>query len=454
MSMKSECESVSPVMRKLDVIIDGEDLIKDISRAYRQLGTKVKIPGFRKGKIPRQVLERYYKQDVESDVLSQAISRSYSAAIDEHALKPVNQPQIKNSEFIPGQDFRFTAEVEVRPDIELVGFRGLEVTREDEAVSEDNIAAELERLRAAYTQVEPVEDRKEIEAGDLVATNFSGTIDGEAFQGSSGNGYILDTTAHNYIPEVIEALIGKPVGEAFEVEATVPEGFKNEEVVGKTAQFKVTPTQIKRKRLPELDDEFAKDVGDFETLAALKVKVQGDLEGRMKDSNDESFKEAVIDALIEKNPFDVPPTLIERQIDLMLYQTLGQLEPEQLKSMGVDVPKLREEMREKSEWKVRRGMLLEHIADIEKIEVGPKDLEERIAEVAERIGQPIAKLKGLYKGERAEELQFSIRLERALDLIIGSLVGASPAADVEAPPPATEAAAAPVEEATSEEGGA
>jgi len=433
--MKSECQTISPVMRKLDVTIDGEQIIKEIDKAYRKLGQRVTIQGFRKGKVPRVVLEQHYKAEVESDVLSHLIGDAYKEAVDEHKLHPVNQPQIKAGEFIPGQDFRYSAEVEIRPDIEIKRFKGLSATRSELRVAtDDEVAKELDRLRQRLTQVVPVENRDVVEKGDLVLCNFNGTVDGESFKGGQSVGYVIDTVEYNYLHGICEALPGKKLLDSFEVDATIPEGFHNKDVAGKRAHYKVTPTQIKRKQLPELDDEFAKDLGDYDNLQELRDKIRGELNQRYTDEHEDSYKKAVVDALIVENPFDVPPSLIERQIDVMLYQSVGRLPPEQLQAMGIDVAKVRDELRESAQWKVRRGMLLERIADLENIQAGKADVDKRIQELAEKLKQPVAKIRSAYQGEHAEELAFSIRLEQALKLVIDNLTTAGGAAAAAASP--------------------
>ena len=433
--MKSECQTISPVMRKLDVTIDGEQIIKEIDKAYRKLGQRVTIQGFRKGKVPRVVLEQHYKAEVESDVLSHLIGDAYKEAVDEHKLHPVNQPQIKAGEFIPGQDFRYSAEVEIRPDIEIKSFKGLSATRSELRVAtDDEVAKELDRLRQRLTQVVPVENRDVVEKGDLVLCNFNGTVDGESFKGGQSVGYVIDTVEYNYLHGICEALPGKKLLDSFEVDASIPEGFHNKDVAGKRAHYKVTPTQIKRKQLPELDDEFAKDLGDYDNLQELRDKIRGELNQRYTDEHEDSYKKAVVDALIVENPFDVPPSLIERQIDVMLYQSVGRLPPEQLQAMGIDVAKVRDELRESAQWKVRRGMLLERIADLENIQAGKADVDKRIQELAEKLKQPVAKIRSAYQGEHAEELAFSIRLEQALKLVIDNLTTAGGAAAAAASP--------------------
>ncbi|MBN2361812.1 MAG: trigger factor [Deltaproteobacteria bacterium] len=431
--MKSECQTISPVMRRLDVTLDGEQILKEIDKAYRKVGQRATIQGFRKGKVPRVVLEQHFKAEVESDVLSRMIGDAYKAAIDEHELHPVNQPQIKAGEYIPGQDFRYSAEVEIRPEIEIKRFKGLSATRgELRVASDDEVARELDRLRQRLTQVVPVEDRDLVEKGDLVLCNFNGTVDGETFKGGQSVGYVVDTVEYNYLHDICEALPGKKLHQTFEVEATIPEGFHNQDVAGKSAHFEVTPTQIKRKQLPEIDDEFAKDLGDYDSLQELREKIRGELNQRYSEEHEEGYKKAVVDALIAENPFEVPPSLVERQIDVMLYQSVGRIPPEQLQAMGIDVAKLRGELRPNAEWKVRRGMLLERIADLENVQASKEDVDKRIQELADKLKQPVAKIRSAYHGEHAGELAFSIRLERALQLVIDNLaaVGSAPTAEV------------------------
>lgn len=425
--MKTDCKETSEIERSLQVTVEGEVILREIDKAYGKLNHRVRIKGFRPGKVPRQVLERYYKGEVENEVLGRLVGEHYALAVKEHAMQPVSQPEIKNGEYIPGQDFHFSARVEIRPTIELKKYLGLQVTKAARSVGDADIDGEIERLRSQHSRVEPVEDRQVVQTGDLVVTNFKATVDGTEFQGGNGIGYIMNTAEPNFLPEVIAAIVDRPLGDAFQVEVDLPADFRNQDVAGKQACFEVTPLQIKRKVMPEVDDEFAKDVGDYASLGELRTKLRGELEQKFKTEDDDAFREAVVNALIEGNPFPVPPSLIERQLDLMLYQSIGGLPPEQLKALGIDLGRLREEMRQRAEWKVRRGMLLERIAETEEIDVNKQDLEDRLSEIAARTGQPMAKIKSMYNETTADDLRFSILLEQALKLVIDKLEGADTA---------------------------
>ena len=424
--MKSECQEISPTERQLDVVIDGDAILKELNRAYGRVGRQVRIPGFRQGKVPRQVLERHYKAEVENDVLSKLINDSYGEAVGEHKLHPVNQPRIDNQEFIPGQDFRYSARIEVQPEVVLNKYTGLSVAKVEAEFDDKVVEEELLRQQGYHAQVLPIEDRDLVEAGDLVVCNFTGTVDGEKFQGGSGQGFTIDTGAEEFIPEIVSALVGKKLNEAFELDFTLAEDFKNEDVAGKEAHFEVTPIQLKRKQLPELDDEFAKDLGDFESLEDWRTKTREDLQFKADEDAKLAFRDNVVKALIEANPVDVPPTMIERQLDLMVYQNFGGIPVEQLRKMGLDPNKLREDMRDTALLRVRKGMLLETIADKEEIEISKDQLDAKFVELAERLKQPEKKIRAAYKGEHIDELKFNMRLDKALDLVIAKLDGAEP----------------------------
>jgi len=367
--MSSQVADISPVVKQLNVTVDGGVLTRELDKAYAKLSGTAKIKGFRQGKIPRQVLERYYRRDVESDVLNRVISDEYRRAILENKINPVGQPQIQAAEFIAGQDLQFTAKVEVKPAITLTTYKGLTATRDVKPLGETEINAEIERLRQSVSTIGPVTDRDVVKAGDLCTTNYYGTIDDAGFAGGSGSAYVIEQGAARFFKEIEDALVGKKVGDAFEVDAVIPDNFRNKDVRGKTAHFKVTVTELKQRNVPALDDEFAKDLGDYESLADLKDKTQKSLQVRNQESVDNDIREQLVGQLIEKNAFELPPSLVERQIDARLYPILGRMSPEQIKRMNVDRNQMREEQREIAVRQIRGALLLEALSEQEKLAV-------------------------------------------------------------------------------------
>ncbi|MEW5852582.1 MAG: trigger factor [Myxococcota bacterium] len=416
--MQSQVNDVSPVVKQLNVVVDGATLTRELDKAYRKVGDKARIPGFRAGRIPRQVLEHHFRGQVESEVLGRVIGDAYRQAIQEHKVEPVAQPEINAGEFVPGQDFSFTARVEVKPHIDLKDYKGLSAKATTPSVDDQAVEAEIERLRQQVSTIAPVEGRDTVQAHDLVTTNFSGTVDGEGFSGGQGSAYVIEPGAGRFLKEVEDALVGKKVGESFEVDAKLPDTFRAKEVAGKTAHFKVTVAELKTRNMPALDDDFAKDLGDYEGLEDLRKKLRESLEQRAKEQAEGQTREELMTQLIEKNPFELPPSLVERQIDAQVYRSVGRLNPQQLQRMGLDRGKVREDMREGATRLVRGSLLLEAIANAEKLEVSETDVEEYFAKTATATGQPVQRVRAAFVGDRREDLKVRLRSEKALDFLV------------------------------------
>jgi trigger factor len=415
MHMQAQVAEISPVIKQLNVVVEGERLIKELNKAYARLSQTAKIAGFRQGKIPRQVLERYYKKDVEGDVLGRVISDAYREAVVQTRLEPVAQPEIQAGEFVPGQDFTFSAKVEVRPAITLKNYKGLATTRSVKQVTDALVDAEIERARTQVSTLQPVTDRETIEKGDLATCNFVGTVDDAPFVGGTGSAFVIEVGAGRFFKDVEDAMPGKKLGEAFECDATIPEDFRTAEVRGKKAHFRVTAVELKSRKMPALDDEFAKDLGDYESLADLKTKLREGMAKRFKDEADRDVTEGLMTLLIEGNPFDLPPSLVERQIDARLYQTLGRIPPEQLRRMNLSRERLREDAREGSIRQVRGALLLDALAAAEGITVNDSDVEAELLRLAETNHIDVERVRQQFAGDRREELKGRLRTDKALE---------------------------------------
>lgn len=416
--MQSQVSEISPVIRQVKVTVEGERLVKELDKAYLRLGQTARIKGFRQGKIPRQVLERYYRKDVEGDVLNRVITDSYRQAIISNNLAPVANPDIQAGEFIAGQDFQFIAKVEVRPAITLATYKGLTAKRTQRVVSDAQVDKEIEDLRVRVSSLQPVTDRDTVQKGDLCTTNFHGTVDGNPFVGGTGQAYVIEVGAGRFVPGVEAGLEGKKVGVAFELDADLPADFRNKDVAGKTAHWTITVSEVKVRQMPALDDEFAKDVGDYENLADLKKKLRERAENAAKGETEREVSESIMAALIDKNPFEVPPSMVERQIDYSLYQLLGRLPPEQVKRMKLDPVRLREDARDRSVRQVRGALLLDAVANAEKIDITDEHVEEQFQKLADSSGQPLERVRAAYTGERRDELRARLRNDKALDFLV------------------------------------
>lgn len=421
---RAQVKEISSVQRELSIVIPGDQVAKELDKAYRKLSQRVRLKGFRPGKVPRYVLEQYYKEQTEQDVLERIVGESYREAIESNKLVPVSPPEIQASaELIPGMDFSYQAKVEVKPEIDLKKYKGLELTKKVYTVSDESIARELEMVRERFVKVVPVEDRDTIQQGDLVQTNWSGTVDGEHVRGLSGVSYVIEVGAGRFYAEAEQALVGKKLGESFEVEITVPDDFRVEAVRGKKAVLSMRPEQIKRKEVPALDDELAKDVSDdFETLEDLKNHIKSTLEKNAEARTKRELRDLALDALIEANPFEVPTSLVERHAEELAADTLGRLPEEAAQRIWASQrQRLIEDARPKALKQVRAGLLLEAISQKEDVTVSEEDVDNYLKRLSEEAGQPLKTLKNLYKsGRRRDELKGRLMTEKALDIVLDS----------------------------------
>lgn len=423
LSIQSEIKNLSPVERELSIIIPGSEVAKELDRAYRELSQKVKLKGFRQGKVPRYVLEQYYKADTEQRVVERIVTQSFREAVKTHSIEPVDNPKISGAgELIPGMDFRFQAKVEVKPAITIQQWKGLEIKRTKHSASDGEVDKMLEQMREQQAKVTPVEDRDTVQQGDLVETNWSGTVEGEHVKGLSGISYIIEVGGGTFpYKEAEQALVGKKVGETFHVEVKLPADFRVESAREKTADLTIKILGIKHKSLPALDDEFAKDVDEsVETLAALKDKLREDLAKTAEARTTAETRDAAVAALIDKNPFDVPQSLIDRQSEQIAIDRLSRLPQQQAEMIWqAQHVRLKEDARPIAMRQVRVSLILEELVKAEKIEITDADVDAHIEKVAKDVGSDVKTVRKVYaKGGRLGELKFQLATNRMLDRVI------------------------------------
>lgn len=423
LSIQSEIKQLSPVERELSIVIPGAEVAKELDRAYRELGQKVKLKGFRQGKVPRYVLEQYYKADTEQQVLERIVGQSFREAVKTHSIEPVDNPKIQTAgELIPGMDFRFSAKVEVKPVIEIKQWKGLELKKGIYEVTDADVQKELDAMRERQAKVVPVEDRDTVQQGDLVETNWSGTVDGEHVKGLSGISYVIEVGGGAFqFKEAEQALVGKKVGESFTIDVKVPDDFRLEAVRGKTAVLTIKVLGLKAKTLPAFDDEFAKDVSDeFETLAQLKESVHKQLTTMAEQRTQADARDVAITALIEKNPFDLPQSLVDRQAEQIAIDRVQRLPQQQAEMIWqMQGARLKEDARPLAVKQVRVSLILEELVKQENIQITDADVDAHFEKVAADVGSDVKTVRKVYaKGRRLDELKFQLSTNRMLDRVI------------------------------------
>lgn len=420
--IRSEVKELSPVERELAIVVPGAEVAKELDKAYRQLAQKVRIKGFRQGKVPRYVLEQYYKQDTEQQVLERLVGESFRQAVQTHSLEPVANPTIDGRpEIIPGMDFAYSARVEVKPAIEVKKWQGLKLEKTVYEVTDADVMKEIDALRERQARVVTVEDRDVVQQGDLVECNWSGTVEGEHAKGLSGVQYVIEVGAGRFYKEAEQALVGKKLADSFTVDVVLPDTFQTEALRGKTAQLTIRPLVVKKKNLPALDDEFAKDVDDeLESLDALKTKIREQLAKQAEARSKTELRDKAIDALVTENPFDVPQSLVERQAEQLAVDRISRLPQQQAEMIWqANHVRLKEDARPTALRQVRVSLLLEELVKKQGLEVSDQDIEDHFEKMAGDLGTTVKNLKNIYKkGTRMAELKYQLASNRMLDKVI------------------------------------
>ena len=316
--MKVDVDIVSPIQRKIHIEIPGEAVRDEFSRVYGALSQRAKIKGFRPGKVPRTVLEGIYGDEAKSQTLSRLVEQSLREAVKENGLHVVSPPEVEPGELVEGSPFSFSAVVEIKPEIDLKDYLGLEVERIKMAVEDSQVDEALSGFQDAHAHLQPVEDRDVVEHGDCVLLDFSGTIDGKPFPGSQGENSLLQVDGQGTLSEFEEAIVGLKKDLDHNISVTYPKDSGNPELAGKAVDFRVHVKDIKKKILPPLDDDFAKDFGECGSLTELKDKVRTRLESELREIQNRELKEQLLTRLIETHPFEVPTAMVDQQLRYLM----------------------------------------------------------------------------------------------------------------------------------------
>jgi trigger factor len=431
--MHVEIEDLSPVEKKLAVEIPWEQVRAKLDRAYRALSSQVQMPGFRKGKVPRGVLEKRYGRAVQQEVAKELVQESFIAAADEHKLDPVAEPKIDDITMKPNEAFRYSARIEVRAPIELKEYEGLAGTRARVVVPDEDVERALERKRQQHTDFMPISDRQALADTDTVVIRLKGKIGEQALDRDVG--VDLGDPAREPLPGLAAALIGLPLdAKEHAVDITLADGTRT--------KLEITVKDARKKVVPDLDDEFAKDTGEADTLDELRGKLRGQLEKVAAGRADRDLREGLIKELVKKNPTHVAPALVERGIDSQIERARLSLAMQgvDLEKAGVDLRGMRDRLRDGAADEIRGQLLLEAIADKENLQVTDEDVDAKIAELAAAQGKRPPKVKAeMEKEGTLGTLKWRLRQDKALDLL------ASRATITEVDPPAPTAASAPGE---------
>ena len=421
--MSVQVEKLEKNMAKLTIEVPAEEFDAAMNKAYNKMKGSIAVPGFRKGKAPRKMIERVYGAAVfYEDAADILIPDAYEKALSEIDEIVVSRPSIDIVQIEAGKPFIFTAEVALKPEVTLGQYKGLEVEAADTAVTEEDVQAEIDRQRSSNARTVDVTDRP-VQDGDMIKLDFDGSVDGAPFEGGKGENYPLTIGSGSFIPGFEEQLIGKSIGEETEVHVTFPEDYHAEELKGKAAVFKCEVKSIQVRELPEEDDEFAQDVSDFDTMAEYREDVRAKLTERKAEDAKRQKEEAAIAKAVLNAQMDIPDAMIEEQARRIMddfaarMQQQGITMEQYMQFTGMTREQMLEQSRPEALRRIQNSLVLEAVAKAEGIEISDERVDEEITKMAEQYKMEIEKIKEFMGEDQIESLKHDIRMNKAIEYI-------------------------------------
>ena len=428
--MSLQVEKMEKNMAKLTIEVAAEDLEKAMQNAYQKAKGRISIPGFRKGKAPRKMIEQMYGKGVFlEDAVNALIPEHYSKALAECEFEIVSQPTIDITQAEPGKAFIFTAEVATKPEVTLGDYKGVEVPKTEITVTDEDVDAEIKKEQEKNSRTINVEDRG-AQLQDVVTIDFEGSVDGVPFDGGQATEYPLTLGSNTFIPGFEDQLVGAKVGDDVDVKVTFPEEYQAKELAGKEAIFKCAVKKIEAKELPELDDDFAKDVSEFDTLAEYKEHIKTNLVERKENEAKRAKEDAAVDKVIENAQMDIPEAMIETQTRQMLddfarrMQSQGLSMEQYFQFTGQSVEKMMEDMKPQALKRIQTRLVLEKIAEVENIQPTEEEVNEEISKMAEMYKMEADKLKDLIGENEMEQMKKDMAVQKAVTLVADAAVEA------------------------------
>ncbi len=425
--MSVQVENLEKNMVKLTIEVPAEELEKAIDAAYKKQKNQISIPGFRKGKVPRAMVEKMYGVEVfYEDAANTLMQQNYPSAVEESGVDIVSRPSIDVVQIEKGKPFIYTAEVAVRPEVTLGKYMGVTVTKIDTSVSDDEVAEALEQQRNNNARTISVTDRP-VAVGDTAVIDFEGFVDGVAFEGGKGENHPLEIGSHTFIDNFEDQLVGKNAGDEVEVNVTFPEQYQAADLAGKPAIFKVKINEIKAKELPELDDEFAQDVSEFDTLAEYKESLKKNLEEKKENEAKRTKEDEAVQKIIDKSKMDIPEAMIDTQCETMIEEFAQRIAQsglsmdQYLQFSGLTVDGLKEQVRPEALSRIQASLVLEQIAKDENIEVSDDDVNAEIEKMAASYGMEADKLKEYMGDAEKESMKKDLAINKAVELVMSNV---------------------------------
>ena len=421
--MSLQVEKMEKNMAKLTIEVAAEDLEKAMQNAYQKAKGRISIPGFRKGKAPRKMIEQMYGKGVFlEDAVNALIPEHYSKALAECELEIVSQPTIDITQAEPGKAFIFTAEVATKPEVTLGDYKGVEVPKTEITVTDEDVDAEIKKEQEKNSRTINVEDRG-AQLQDVVTIDFEGSVDGVPFDGGQATEYPLTLGSNTFIPGFEDQLVGAKVGDDVDVKVTFPEEYQAKELAGKEAIFKCAVKKIEAKELPELDDDFAKDVSEFDTLAEYKEHVKTNLVDRKENEAKRAKEDAAEDKAIENAQMDIPEAMLQTQCRQMLddfsrrMQSQGLSMDQYFQFTGMTAEKMMEDMKPQALKRIQTRLVLEKVAEVENIQPTEEEVNEEISKMAEAYKMEADKLKELLGERELEQMKKDMAVQKAVTVI-------------------------------------
>ena len=421
--MSLQVEKMEKNMAKLTIEVSAEDLDKAMEKAYQKQKNRITIPGFRKGKAPRKMIERMYGKGVfMEDAVNALVPEHYSEALEECDLEIVSQPEFSVTQMEPGKALIFTADVATKPEVTLGEYKGVEVPKADIAVTDEEVDAEVKKEQEKNSRTITVEDRAAAK-DDIVTIDFEGFVDGDAFEGGKGTDYPLTLGSNTFIPGFEDQLIGANTGDHVEVNVTFPEEYQAKELAGKAAVFQCDVKKIEAKELPELDDDFAKDVSEFDTLAEYRENVKKTLTEKKEKEAETAKENAAIDKAIENAQMDIPELMIQTQCRQMMddfgrrMQSQGLSMEQYFQFTGMTADKMMEDMKPQALKRIQTRLVLEKIAEVEDIQITEEETDAEIAKMAEAYKMEADKIKEILGDEQLEQLKKDLAVQKAVTVV-------------------------------------
>ena len=426
--MAFKCEEVEKNLSKLTFEVSAEEFEKAIDRAYNKNKSKFNIPGFRKGKAPKAiVIKNYTKAVFYDDALNDVLPDAYEAALKESGLDVVARPEFDVEEIKDGEPVVFTALCTTRPEVKLGEYKGIKVAKVDYTVSDEEVDKDINAVRERNARLISVDDRA-VENGDIAVIDFEGFVDDVPFEGGKGENYELEIGSNTFIPGFEDQLVGAKIDDLVDVNVTFPEEYHAEELKGKPAVFKVKVNEINVRELPELDDDFASEVSEFDTLAEYKADVRAKLEEKAKEKAEAEIQNAVVEKAVENAEFDLPDAMVEGQIDSMINDMAQRMSYQgmsldmYMQYTGQTIEQMRETYREQAAKQVSGSLVIDAISKAEGIEVSPEEVEMNLVDMAKKYNMEVDKLKELIAEPEMENIKKDMVFTKTIEMLANNAV--------------------------------